>query len=59
MQVEGVEATGFNKETGEIEVYEDDVFLLSDVITSAGASSTTRAEQGAILKESLYHVSPF
>lgn len=57
IQVEQIEATGINEETGEVEVYEDDGFLLSDVITAAGASTTTKAEQGGMLKEALSRVS--
>lgn len=56
MQVEQVEAAGFNEETGEFEVYEDDGFLISDVITANGAATTTREEQGVMLKEALFRV---
>ena len=59
MQVEQIEATGINEDTGKIDVYEDDSFLLSDVITAVGASTTTKTEQGEILKEALFCVSPF
>jgi len=59
MQIEQIEAAGINEETGEVETYEDDGFLLSDVIASDGLSITTKAEQGAILKEALSRVSPF
>ena len=59
MQVEQVEAAGFNEQTGEIEVYEDDGFLLSDVIDISGVQMTTKAEQGAMLKEALHRISPF
>ena len=59
MQLEHVEASHFDWEEGKLEVYEDDGFLLSDVITIASASITTKAEQGAMLKEALSRVSPF
>lgn len=58
MQVEQVEAAGFNEETGEFEVYGDDEFIISGVITADGVATTTKEDQGEMLKEALFRVSP-